>query len=98
MGRQAQRQLSEFTLSSSVVSDASCKVRWKFILSNSLGSFHNDFLELGNYILKLLAEPVGSVAPKVDVKDRITWLDKPQGQALNLLCPAQSYPMPAYRY
>lgn len=46
----------------------------------------------------MLAEPVGSVAPKVDVKDRITWLDKPQGQALNLLCPAQSYPMPAYRY
>ncbi|XP_044249295.1 cell adhesion molecule Dscam1 isoform X4 [Drosophila takahashii] len=46
----------------------------------------------------VITEPVGSVAPKVDVKDRITWLDKPQGQALNLLCPAQSYPMPAYRW
>ncbi|XP_070134562.1 cell adhesion molecule Dscam1 isoform X12 [Drosophila bipectinata] len=46
----------------------------------------------------VITEPVGSVAPKVDVKDRITWLDKPEGQALNLLCPAQSYPMPAYRW
>ncbi|XP_032292770.1 cell adhesion molecule Dscam1 isoform X17 [Drosophila virilis] len=46
----------------------------------------------------VITEPVGSVAPKVDVKDRITWLDKPTGQALNLLCPAQSYPMPAYRW
>ncbi|XP_037715233.1 Down syndrome cell adhesion molecule-like protein Dscam2 isoform X22 [Drosophila subpulchrella] len=46
----------------------------------------------------VITEPVGSVAPKVDVKDRITWLDKPRGQALNLLCPAQSYPMPAYRW
>ncbi|KRF98059.1 uncharacterized protein Dwil_GK22019, isoform V [Drosophila willistoni] len=46
----------------------------------------------------VITEPVGSVAPKVDVKDRITWLDKPLGQALSLLCPAQSYPMPAYRW
>ncbi|XP_070851155.1 cell adhesion molecule Dscam1 isoform X41 [Drosophila suzukii] len=46
----------------------------------------------------VITEPVGSVAPKVDVKDRINWLDKPRGQALNLLCPAQSYPMPAYRW
>ncbi|XP_052841699.1 cell adhesion molecule Dscam2 isoform X28 [Drosophila gunungcola] len=46
----------------------------------------------------VITEPVGSVAPKVDVKDRITWLDKPRGQALSLLCPAQSYPMPAYRW
>ncbi|XP_032572878.1 Down syndrome cell adhesion molecule-like protein Dscam2 isoform X9 [Drosophila sechellia] len=46
----------------------------------------------------VITEPVGSVAPKVDVKDRITWLDKPMGQALSLLCPAQSYPMPAYRW
>nr|NP_001036485.1 down syndrome cell adhesion molecule 1, isoform BB [Drosophila melanogaster]ABI31036.1 down syndrome cell adhesion molecule 1, isoform BB [Drosophila melanogaster] len=46
----------------------------------------------------VITEPVGSVAPKVDVKDRITWLDKPMGQALSLLCPAQSYPMPVYRW
>ncbi|XP_039227505.1 Down syndrome cell adhesion molecule-like protein Dscam2 isoform X41 [Drosophila yakuba] len=46
----------------------------------------------------VITEPVGSVAPKVDVKDRITWLDKPLGQPLSLLCPAQSYPMPAYRW
>lgn len=54
------------------------------------------FLEI-DLALVLFAEPVGSVAPKVDVKDRITWLDKPMGQALSLLCPAQSYPMPVYR-
>ncbi|XP_036333524.1 Down syndrome cell adhesion molecule-like protein Dscam2 isoform X32 [Rhagoletis pomonella] len=46
----------------------------------------------------VITEPVGSVAPKVDVKDRINWLDKPQGRAFSLLCPAQSYPMPAYRW
>uniref|UniRef100_A0A1A9V523 Ig-like domain-containing protein n=1 Tax=Glossina austeni TaxID=7395 RepID=A0A1A9V523_GLOAU len=41
-------------------------------------------------------KPMGSVAPKVDVKDRINWIDKPQGRDFSLLCPAQSYPMPAY--
>ncbi|XP_033248030.1 Down syndrome cell adhesion molecule-like protein Dscam2 isoform X25 [Drosophila miranda] len=46
----------------------------------------------------VITEPVGSVAPKVDVKDRITWLDKPQSQALSLLCPAQSYPVPSNRW
>ncbi|KAL9920277.1 Down syndrome cell adhesion molecule 1 isoform 9-T9 [Glossina fuscipes fuscipes] len=46
----------------------------------------------------VITEPMGSVAPKVDVKDRINWIDKPQGRDFNLLCPAQSYPMPAYRW
>jgi len=40
---------------------------------------------------------VGSVAPKVDPNDRIKWVDKPEGISLNLLCPAQSFPMPIAR-
>lgn len=40
---------------------------------------------------------MGSVAPKVDFKDRITWLDVAMASDLSLLCPVQSYPMPFYR-
>ncbi|XP_013118508.1 cell adhesion molecule Dscam2 isoform X18 [Stomoxys calcitrans] len=46
----------------------------------------------------VITEPVASVAPKVDAKDRISWVDKPLGADLSLLCPAQSYPMPFYRW
>nr|XP_036670153.1 Down syndrome cell adhesion molecule-like protein Dscam2 isoform X11 [Drosophila suzukii] len=46
----------------------------------------------------VITEPVGSVAPKVDPNDRIKWVDKPEGISLNLLCPAQSFPMPISRW
>ncbi|XP_034142398.1 Down syndrome cell adhesion molecule-like protein Dscam2 isoform X5 [Drosophila guanche] len=46
----------------------------------------------------VITEPVGSVAPKVDPNDRIKWVDKPLGSSLSLLCPAQSYPVPAARW
>nr|NP_001246169.1 down syndrome cell adhesion molecule 1, isoform BJ [Drosophila melanogaster]AFH07924.1 down syndrome cell adhesion molecule 1, isoform BJ [Drosophila melanogaster] len=46
----------------------------------------------------VITEPVGSVAPKVDPNDRIKWVDKPRGSSLNLLCPAQSFPMPSARW
>ncbi|KAM8712137.1 hypothetical protein ACLKA7_012632 [Drosophila subpalustris] len=54
------------------------------------------FWEFFLCLLKI-AEPVGSVAPKVDPNDRIKWVDKPKGVSLSLLCPAQSYPTPAAR-
>ncbi|KAL7736494.1 hypothetical protein ACLKA6_019693 [Drosophila palustris] len=56
------------------------------------GFFWDFFLRLFK-----IAEPVGSVAPKVDPNDRIKWVDKPKGVSLSLLCPAQSYPTPAAR-
>ena len=40
---------------------------------------------------------MGSVAPKIDEKDRINWLNKPKDHDFSILCPAQSYPMPFYR-
>lgn len=56
--------------------------------------FHNIvFKKLPTFV----AEPLGSVGPKVDDKDRLTLVNKRQGINLSLVCPAQSYPMPAYR-
>ncbi|KRF98103.1 uncharacterized protein Dwil_GK22019, isoform BN [Drosophila willistoni] len=46
----------------------------------------------------VITEPVGSVAPKVDANDRIKWVDRSGGCSLNLLCPAQSYPVPFARW
>lgn len=50
-----------------------------------------------NYYNKSPLEPVGSVAPKLDEKDNHNWLTKSSDKSLSLLCPAQAYPMPAYR-
>lgn len=44
-----------------------------------------------------IAEPVGSVAPKVEIKDKAGIFLAKADNSLALLCPAQSYPMPAYR-
>lgn len=43
-------------------------------------------------------EPVGSVAPKVSVADEITNARANNTQTLSLGCPAQSYPVPVYRW
>lgn len=43
------------------------------------------------------SEPVGSVAPKVEIKDKAGIFLAKADNSLALLCPAQSYPMPAYR-
>ncbi|CAD7012105.1 unnamed protein product [Ceratitis capitata] len=42
-------------------------------------------------------EPVGSVAPKVDINDKVKVAFKRQNSSLSLICPAQAYPMPAFR-
>lgn len=46
----------------------------------------------------VLAEPVGSVKPKINVQDKLQTREIAQNAGFALLCPAQSYPMPAYRY
>lgn len=43
-------------------------------------------------------EPVGSVAPKVNVADKVSISSTRQGHVTNILCPSQGYPMPAFRY
>lgn len=45
----------------------------------------------------LFTEPMGSVAPKVDIKDEVTNARVDLEQSVALLCPVQSYPVPIYR-
>nr|XP_017031945.1 Down syndrome cell adhesion molecule-like protein Dscam2 isoform X48 [Drosophila kikkawai] len=46
----------------------------------------------------VITEPVGSVAPKVDMEDKFGVTIRDSNRALNLLCKAQGYPMPAFRW
>lgn len=43
-------------------------------------------------------EPVGSVSPKIQVGDEFKLLKVKSGEHINLLCPAQAYPTPIFRY
>lgn len=43
-------------------------------------------------------EPVGSVAPNVNLGDKTMLANVRIGNDLSILCPAQAYPMPAFRY
>lgn len=45
----------------------------------------------------LLAEPVGSVSPKINTGDDYNHIKGKSMQDLSLLCPAQAYPQPFYR-
>lgn len=45
----------------------------------------------------LLAEPVGSVSPKINTGDDYNHIKGKSAQDLSLLCPAQAYPQPFYR-
>ncbi|XP_043064038.1 Down syndrome cell adhesion molecule-like protein Dscam2 isoform X42 [Drosophila ficusphila] len=46
----------------------------------------------------VITEPVGSVAPKVDMQDKFGVNIRASKNSLNLLCKAQGYPMPAFRW
>ncbi|XP_017132756.1 Down syndrome cell adhesion molecule-like protein Dscam2 isoform X43 [Drosophila elegans] len=46
----------------------------------------------------VITEPVGSVAPKVDMQDKFGVNIRVSRNTLNLLCKAQGYPMPAFRW
>ncbi|XP_026835361.1 Down syndrome cell adhesion molecule-like protein Dscam2 isoform X6 [Drosophila erecta] len=46
----------------------------------------------------VITEPVGSVAPKVEIKDKVGIFVAKSNSSLALLCPAQSYPIPAFRW
>ncbi|XP_039227493.1 Down syndrome cell adhesion molecule-like protein Dscam2 isoform X28 [Drosophila yakuba] len=46
----------------------------------------------------VITEPVGSVAPKVDIKDEINYARVGRDHSLAIVCPAQSYPVPAFRW
>ncbi|XP_059225656.1 cell adhesion molecule Dscam2 isoform X20 [Stomoxys calcitrans] len=46
----------------------------------------------------VITEPVGSVAPKVDINDKVKISIIKSEASLSLVCPAQGYPMPAFRW
>nr|NP_001036501.1 down syndrome cell adhesion molecule 1, isoform AA [Drosophila melanogaster]ABI31052.1 down syndrome cell adhesion molecule 1, isoform AA [Drosophila melanogaster] len=46
----------------------------------------------------VITEPVGSVGPKVEIKDKVGIFVAKSNSSLALLCPAQSYPIPAFRW
>ncbi|XP_036333541.1 Down syndrome cell adhesion molecule-like protein Dscam2 isoform X49 [Rhagoletis pomonella] len=46
----------------------------------------------------VITEPVGSVAPKVEMNDKLSFALRQANASLCLLCPAQGYPMPAFRW
>lgn len=48
--------------------------------------------------LNVCIEPVGSVAPKLTSGDKSRTLDIRRNHNLTLLCPAQSYPVPNFRW
>lgn len=45
----------------------------------------------------LITEPVGSVSPKINVGDEFKITKIRNGSSTNILCPAQSYPVPVFR-
>lgn len=45
----------------------------------------------------IIVEPVGSVPPKISVGERRKDAEARVETSLSIFCPAQSYPVPAYR-
>lgn len=43
-------------------------------------------------------EPIGSVSPKVNTGDELNTLRRELSKPVSLLCPAQAYPTPVYRW
>nr|NP_001246180.1 down syndrome cell adhesion molecule 1, isoform BV [Drosophila melanogaster]AFH07935.1 down syndrome cell adhesion molecule 1, isoform BV [Drosophila melanogaster] len=46
----------------------------------------------------VITEPVGSVGPKISVGERLRDAGAPSKSTLTLFCPAQSYPVPSFRW
>lgn len=61
--------------------------RWEIFNSKHLCGCQNDFIE-----------PVGSVSPKLTTGDKTRNIDIRRKQNITLLCPAQAYPVPVFRY
>jgi len=48
--------------------------------------------------LHFIIEPVGSVRPKIVSADKLNVVESATSENATLLCPAQSYPVPSFRY
>lgn len=72
-------------MSSAGIPGPSVQVKTQWIRNNK---------HLFNFIL----EPVGRVPPKFTTGDKSRAFDANGGDSVTLLCPAQAYPAPAFRY
>lgn len=54
-----------------------------------------NFIDVWSIIL--YSEPVGSVGPKINAADKLGITFSYSNSPVALFCPAQSYPVPAYR-
>ena len=43
-------------------------------------------------------DPIGSSSPNVPAKDKLGSMSSKMGQSLSMSCPAQAFPLPAFRY
>ena len=44
-----------------------------------------------------ILEPIGSKSPTFSTDDKLSWYVRTVRQSLNLLCPAQAFPVPVFR-
>ena len=49
-------------------------------------------------ILEFILEPIGSVSPKINIADRLSVTMGRSDENLSLICPAQAYPTPVFRW
>lgn len=47
--------------------------------------------------LNLYSEPVGAKAPTLSVDAKRSWIERPLNNTFAIFCPAQAYPVPAFR-
>lgn len=80
--------IRKFDVFSRIVLDFSSKLLFPFLTRNKIS--HQRFLSL--------QEPIGSVSPKVNAVDELNILRGAAGKTLSLMCPAQAYPTPVFRY
>ena len=63
--------------------------------SDAHDSLNTELLNFCFFVASL--EPVGSVAPKVNSYSKFDEITVRHGHTLSILCPAQSFPVPAFR-
>ena len=47
--------------------------------------------------MSIKTEPIGSAGPKFTTDDKSATFERLSGSALSLTCPAQGFPLPAFR-
>lgn len=65
---------------------------------HKLGAYFTQIFENSSFTsIHFILEPIGSVAPRVNIESELNIARANFGESFSLKCPAQSYPIPAYR-